>query len=57
MPFLQTSGTIEKCTNVANKYGSYCVSFANDKFTMGNMHVFSNGKRQLDVCAVLDTEP
>ncbi|KAG2431405.1 hypothetical protein HXX76_009420 [Chlamydomonas incerta] len=39
---VMTSGTIDKCTNVANKYGSYCVSFANDKFTMGNMHVFSN---------------
>ncbi|GIM06791.1 hypothetical protein Vretimale_11039 [Volvox reticuliferus] len=39
---VMTPGSAEKCNELAAKYSCYCVSFANDAFTLGNFHVFSN---------------
>ncbi|KXZ45724.1 hypothetical protein GPECTOR_51g710 [Gonium pectorale] len=39
---VMTMGTNDRCRDIAGKYGSICVSFANPSFTMGNFHVFSN---------------
>ncbi|GFR42815.1 hypothetical protein Agub_g3705 [Astrephomene gubernaculifera] len=39
---VMTTTSTEKCTAVADKYGSSCVPYGNSAFTLGNFHVHSN---------------